>query len=279
LKCALHTAGQLHVHAGKKISAGLAILSTNQSLRNEGTITGRVECSTSPLSGTINGKLTTSVAPRDLPASTVPESYAKLGTQITPGNTIDKLVIGPGYNPWGQPNQDGVYVIRTSSDLTIRRSRIYGTLVVICPGHKLTIDNTVLIHPVRSDYPTLIVDGNAEFGFTGGDNLLSESALAMNYNPAGVPYGASADWDCGDVYPSAIYGLVHVRGTVKLSATALIRGVLLCESTATLDAVAVSGDNTILEYSDSLYRTPPPGYTTSVPMLVDPGSYVQSVQP
>ena len=53
---------------------------------------------------------------------------------------------------------------------------------------------------------------------------------------------------------------------------------LICESGALLDAVTVKGDATIV-YTPSLATSPPMGYTKSVTMVMEPGSYKQAVLP
>jgi len=155
--------------------------------------------------------------------------------------------------------------------------RISGTLIVVCPGKTVTIDQGVLIQPARSDYPALIVDGNLVLQ-SDSTSTLSEGSSSTNYNPAGAPYQGVADSDTSDTYPCEIGGLVHVTGTVTLDQRSLIRGMLICESGALLDAVTVKGDATIV-YTPSLATSPPMGYTKSVTMVMEPGSYKQAVLP
>jgi len=276
LACALHTGGQIHIRAGKRLTAKFATLSTNGDLRNDGTITANVEALTASTPGNVNGMLKLGAPPKAFPGSTIPEMYANLGTTIAPGNTIDKQVLAPGYNPWGATNADGVYVIRTTSDLTVKNTRIYGTLVVICPGHKVSLDGQVLLQPARPDYPALVVHGNLVLQFTSTATPLSESAQAANYNPAGAPYQGAVDSDTVDQYPSEIQGLVHVTGALDVEQGSLIRGAVLCESTAVPDAADYHQDCEIV-YTPSLYANPPQGYTTAVQMVPQAGSWQQGV--
>jgi Tfp pilus assembly protein PilX len=276
LRCAAHTGGQLHVKAGKLLIAAGSVYSTNAGLRNDGTIRASVEAAYAQSIGVVTDTLTLGVPPKAFPDSGVPEMYARLGTTIAPGNTIDKMVLSPGKNPWGALNNDGVYVIRANSDLTIKNSRIHGTLVVICPGRKVTVDNNVLIHPYRADYPALIIDGNAVFQHDSSTKL-SEVATATNFNPVGAPFEGSEDADTADEYPSEVRGLVHVTGTVQLMNTAMIRGCLLCSPANTTDALVCDGTNEIV-YNSALYANPPQGYTSAVKMLVQPGTWRQLVE-
>jgi Tfp pilus assembly protein PilX len=276
LRCAAHTGGQLHVKAGKLFIAASSVFSTNGSLRNDGTIRANVEAASAQSVGTVTGTLTLGVPPKSLPDASVAEMYARLGTTIVPPSTIDKQVLAPGRNPWGAGNSDGVYVIRTNNNVTIRNSRVYGTLVVICPNNTVTVDSNVLIHSYRADYPALIVDGNAVFQYD-SNTRLSETTLATNFNPAGAPFEGSEDADMADVYPSELRGLVHVTGTVRLTNTAMVRGCLLCCPANTTDALVCDGTNEIV-YNSALSTNPPQGYTSAVKMLVQPGSWRQMVE-
>ncbi len=276
LACACHTGGQIHVDSGDRLTAKFATISTNGNLDNAGTITGNVQAAAAEAVGNVNGTLTLGAAAKAFPASTVPEMYASQGTEISPGTTINKQALGPGRNPWGAANADGVYVIRTSNDLTIKRTRIYGTLVVICPGRTVTLQDQVFLHPVRSDYPALIVHGNLALQYTTANTPLSESTQSTNYNPTGVPYEGTTDSDKYDQYPSEIQGLVHVTGTVDLGNDALVRGAILAESTAITGSVKCHDNNEIV-YTPTLYTDPPQGYTTAVPMVPQTGSWQQGV--
>jgi hypothetical protein len=211
------------------------------------------------------------------------EMYAALGTQIDPGTEIVGRVFAPKYNVWpgGGSNPDGVYVIRTSSDLTIRNTRFHGTLVVICPGRTVTIEGQNLMHKAtRPDYPVLIIDGNAVFAYNSA-TAIQESLLGVNLNPDGAPFpGHEPDGLIGDLldtYPSQIEGLVHVTGTVRFQNSAKIKGTLLCESGLAADAVRVEGTN-VIEYDKTLLTDPPQGYTEWVKMVVEPNSWRRVVK-
>jgi len=275
LKYAIHTAGQLHVKAGKQLATNAAIVSTNGSLRNDGTIAGSVEAASATQVGIISGTLTLGAPSKAFPDRSVVDLYANLGTLIAPGSTMEKQVLSPGRNPWGATNPEGVYVVRANQNLTIRNMRIYGTLIVICNGNTVTLDNQVLLQPVRSDYPTLIIDGDAVFQYSSLGTPLSELLTLVNFNPPDTPYDGESDADILDFYPSEIQGLVHVTGQAQLKGTALIRGLLLCESAASADAVA-SDDSQII-YNPALYANPPQGYTTAVKMIPQSGSWKQAV--
>jgi hypothetical protein len=274
LGMAIHTRGQLHLRAGQSLKVTSAIASTNTEIRNDGTITGNVQALTSNSTGTVTGTTTLGVSPKAFPPSGVVTLYTNLGTVINPGNTIDRCVLSPASNPWGATNPDGVYVINSGADVTIKDSRIVGTLVINCPDKKVTITSKVLLQPARPDFPTLIVNGNAVFSYDSSGVFLSEASLSTNFNPPGTPYLGAANSNLLDQYPSEIQGLVHITGTLICTNTPLIRGLVLCESAAMVDAVDLSGTVEIV-YNSNLYTNPPQGYTASVGMPVQSGSWRQ----
>jgi hypothetical protein len=158
--------------------------------------------------------------------------------------------------------------------VTIQECRIHGTLVVICPGKKVQIDKTVLMHPARADFPVLIVHGDAEINFAA--TTLAEASVGTNLNPAHSPYNGMSDSDSIDSYPSEMVGLVHVTGMVSVSGTPRLRGALICESNVT-DAIDMDSSLFQVIYDRSLYSNPPMFYTTSVPMPALAGSIRQVV--
>jgi Tfp pilus assembly protein PilX len=274
LQYAIHTAGQVHIHGGKNIDTGGGILSTNGSLRNDGTVTGSIDVgSVSPL-GTVTGAKVIGSPAKPLPATTIIDTYAALGTQINPGSTMDKVVLGPGRNPYGTPDAKGLYVVRPTGDFTVKNTRVLGTLVIILPpGKKVTLDNTILIQPTRSDMPALLVKGEAKIHHTAGLLALQELTLGMNLNPVGAPYNGISDSDVLDSYPSEIQGLVHVTAQAALHQTATIRGTLISNSTGN-DSVDVNDFPSVL-FQPGIYANPPMFYTTRVDMPVQRGSWRQ----
>jgi hypothetical protein len=275
LKYAIHSGGRFRVRPGVTLFAGTATVSTNDALRNEGAIIGSAECRTVISPGMITGLLTISAGSKAFPPASTIDYYVSRGTPIVPGsNTIEKRVLSPASNPWGAPNPDGIYVLRASADLTLREVRIVGTLVVINPGKKLTITQSVNLAAARPDFPALIVQGNAVLDFDA--NPLSEADNAVNFNPPGTPYQGSADGDFADTYPSEIRGLIHVTGTSVFQKDGVVRGAVLCESSAGTDTPDVTANKEIF-YDSRLYSLPPQGYTTSVPMVVEAGSWRQLV--
>jgi cytoskeletal protein CcmA (bactofilin family) len=283
LKFALHSAGQLHVNPGQNFTALGAPASTNGSLRNDGTITGDVECRAFTQMGTISGSFNPAAPIKAMPDAGLLNMYKALGTTIAPGSAINKAAIGPGYTPWGPTNPEGVYLINLSGNLTISNTRLVGTLVIIGNGKSITINSSCNLQPYRQDYPVIITDGDLTINLSNA--LLSEAANTTNFNPPGVPWNPSGLQSQGttnanstDVYPSEIRGLVHTRSKVSIGQTTYIKGLVIAESAAATDAASITSNITI-DYDPALFTNPPMGYTKSVTMSILPGSWKQVVYP
>lgn len=277
LRTAMHTAGQIHVRSDRVLAASGAPVSTNGELRNNGTIVGHAECLAYTGSGSVTGTLSVGATPKPMPDPGVFAMYAALGTPISPGSTVDRRALGPGFNPYGAANPDGVYVISSSANVTIRNTRILGTLVIICPGKTVTVEDSVHFENYRSDYPVLLVDGNLVLNFSAA-SALSESSRNVNYNPPGVPYAGETDADLSDTYPSEIRGLVHARGPIVISNAVRVIGAIIGQSSASSNAVDIT-DRAEISWTRSLLMTPPMGYMKSVQMTVAPGSWRAVVLP
>jgi len=274
LAYAAHTAGEFHVLSGNTLKSGGATISSNGVLRNEGTINGAVNTDGVAVFGTVLGSPNSTTAPeKPLPADSIIDKYIALGTEIGTPGSLEKRVLSPGINPFsGGTNADGVYIVRPSGSLSIKTSRIHGTLVVILgAGKRVQVNDRVLIHPYRADYPTLIIKGDAEFNFI-SDNL-SETLALTNFNPPGAPYNGVTDILPLGSYPSEIQGLVHVTGIVTMKQTSRIRGVVLAAGTGA-DAINIE-DTPELIYTPSLFTAPPQWYTKEVRMPIQLGTWSQ----
>jgi hypothetical protein len=278
LAYSVHGGGQIRIASGLRLILGNGTVSTNNDLRNDSVIEGNANVTSCSAAGVIYGMLTTGSAAKALPEAAVPAAYAKLGTQISPnGGVMDGKVLSPGVNPWGTPNPDGVYVVRSGDNLTIRNTRVNGTLVVLAHGKTVTIDGPVLFQNTRADYPALIVDGDLVIQYSRSASGLSESAAGVNFNPPGAPYQGVSDADTSDTYPAEMDGLVHVTGTLFVSKPYLVRGAVIAENPGG-EAMRLDTGSMQVVYDPSLYTSPPQFYTTSVPMVPLAGSVVQVVQ-
>lgn len=280
LRNAMHTWASLKVFGSGTLSVYGAPVGINNSLTNDNVIDGDVLATAISKQGTVTGSVTNAAPILDLPANNVVTKYADIGTEFTNRvNSIDKGVITPGLNSFAPLNSSGVYIVRPTSDLTIRNTRIHGTLVVIMANtsHKLKIEDNVFFEPAVPGYPALIVQGNLDLSYRSGGETLSESALATNFNPAGAPYVGSADGDTSDKYPSEIRGLIYVTRKLRWYDDGLLRGSVLSEGQGGGNGIEIHGTPRVL-YNPYLFHTPAPWLTKQVNMIPVTGTWKQVVQ-
>jgi hypothetical protein len=260
-------------NAGKRITAIGAPVTTNGQLDNGGTIDGSAEAQSLNHAGTVTGTLTVPGTLRPMPDAGVFTSYINKATPVPYAATIEKVVLAPGCNPLGPSDPNGLYVIDTGGgDLTLRNSRIYGTLIIRAAGRKVTVDEAILMQNYRADFPVLLVEGELILKFNSAVGSLSESACLTNFDPVGAPYSGATDSDTTDQYPDEIRGLVHVKGSLRLQQTARIIGAAICEGTVTCE------DTNTIVHDPGLAANPPMGYTYVDGMKISPGSWTQVVQ-
>jgi len=273
LNTCLTASGQLVLSAGKQIRVVGAPFSTNTVLRNSGTVDGNAEAQTVNPAGTVTGTLTVPGTVRPMPDASVFSDYVSKATAVPYAATIEKVVLGPGCNPLGPTDPNGLYVINTGGgNLTLRNCRIYGTLIILAGTHNVNIDNTVFMQNHRSNFPVLLVEGYVNLTLKSITDPLSEAACDTNFNPTGAPYNGTTDSDKNDQYPNEIRGLIHVKGSLTLTETTRIIGTVICDG-----AVDSQGMSTIA-YDAGLYANPPKGYTYVEGMKVSPGTWKQVVQ-
>ncbi len=273
LTSCLTASGAIDTSAGKQITVVGAPLSTNDKLKNSGTIDGNVEAQSVQTQGTITGTLTVPGTIKTMPDASILTWYTGEATTVPYAATMEKFVLGPGCNTLGPTDPNGLYVINTSSNnLTLRNCRIYGTLIVLAGSKTVTIDGAVFMQNYRPDFPVLLVQGNVDFKLKSVTEVLSESTCDTNFNPTGAPYSGVTDSDKSDQYPDEIWGLVHISGSLTLAETTRVVGVVICDGT-----VSGTGQGTIA-YNAGLYANPPLNYTYVEGMKVSPGSWKQVVQ-
>ena len=256
LRTCIAAGGDVQVKSKESVTLTGGALSSNKTVDNKGEIYGDVEAESLKGKGKVSGTVTTPTPPKAMPNQGVFDSYKAKAVQIPFTDKIEKVVLGPANNPWGSPSADGLYYLDTGGkDLHIKESRIHGTLVVKCAPKKVILEDALLLHNYRSDYPVLIVDGDVDIKIKSRQQELSESACGTNFNPPGAPYEGGADGDQADSYPNEIRGLVHVTGKLTIKETARLRGTVICEGD-----VKFQGDNEII-YEPAIYQNPPAGYT------------------
>jgi len=205
----------------------------------------------------INGTVTDLESSVEMPDSGLFDTYKALATTLDIGNKMEKGLLSPTSNPWGATNSDGVYYINTDGDdITIKKMRIYGTLIIESGNGKVKLgkDGAVFLQNYRSDYPALIVNGKLEIEMESATENLTESDAETNLNPSGSPYAEEVDTDTSDSYPNEIHGLVHTFGETKLKKTTVLRGALICEG-----KIKFEGDCEVI-YDSNLATSPPTGY-------------------
>lgn len=270
----IHSSGQLHIKSGKELTVADAPASTNANFRNDGVLYGGIDAATQSGGGSVTGEVTIPAPAKALPATTVFGQYVARATAITYAGNFDRHVLTPTLNEYGGGlDPEGIYYVNTKSqDLTIKNSRIHGTLVLDATGKKVTVDGCVLLHNYRPERPVLIVKGDLELIYdstsSGETVFLDEASCGHNFNPPGAAYDGQADDDLADRYPSEIRGLVHCTGNVTFKDTARVRGVILCEGAVTVDGYAS------VIHDPLIPRYPPPGYATcGGDMAIIPGSW------
>ncbi len=272
LDTALHAGGDVLVTGQGQVTVTGGPLSTNGTLNlahGHAVVHGDVEAAAIAGPGSVDGDTTVGAPPKALPGRSAFETVRALGTEIPAGADLHRLALGPGTNPFGTPNADGVYVIDAPhSNVTIRDARIYGTLVVRC--NRLTLRNAVLMHPFREDLPVLVVDGDVLVQTPRGHGALREQRGRTNFNPPGMPYEGTSDADASDSYPSELRGLIHVLGNMELKLNPLVRGAILCEGELTCKGTPE------IHLDPALARKPPLGYTSPT-AAIQPGPVRQVV--
>lgn len=273
LSRALTSNGNFSTVLGITFLASGGAVHVNGNLSNLAIINANVEVGSVLGLGTILGSLVNPAPALEMPDPGVFALYQSIATTIGYTGDIDRATITAGMNPWGANNPDGVYYINSgASSLTIKRSRINGTLVVSCnAGKKLIIDDPVFWQPYRSDYPALISDCDVQIKLTSVLGSLSELLQGTNYNPTGAPYAGVTDSDQLDTYADEIQGLVHVKRNLSLDATSRVRGVIICEG-------AVSANAAEIIYTASWGGKTPMGYHTYA-MGISPGTWERAVLP
>ena len=304
--------GAMFVESVELYPTGLGLTSLGSSLHCDGNITtasfadlktdqfvssnGNVNVTATPSSitgsaqavGTVTGTVTLTKTPglaaRRMPSASTFDYYLANGTWIDftkiPSSggmtTIQRTVLAPTINPYGNGNAEGIYVIDCLGlNLTVQDCRILGTLVLINPGNNCTISGTVNFSPVSPNYPAILVRGNVTIDVTTWFQL-DEAILATNFNPTGAPYAGVVDADLADKYPSLIKGLVYVSGQLQLpynfAAGNRFTGTVICSTSA------VNGDATFT-YAKTHLDFPPPGFASGNPMVVMPGTWCRTTMP
>jgi hypothetical protein len=278
LKSALQTGGN--------ITFSSLVFQTNQTISSNGTIAasqsnigGQIESVGANTGSTYSDTTPTRITARAMPTTaTVFDYYIANGTAISwaalpkSGTTgiLEKIVLSPGYNPYGATNPKGIYVINCGgAPILIKNVRIVGTLVLLNAGASSLMNNSVNWEPAVANLPALMVQGS--IALTYNMATLGESA-GVNFNPPGAPYLGVADTDTGDTYPSRINGLVYISGNMTSTNHPYIDGGLIVNGTLNSDT-----DLEVM-YRSTYFDDPPPGFTAPSKMKLSPATWRQVVE-
>lgn len=284
------------LHAGTNIILSTGTVQCDQiiSANNDITVSSGIVNSDMEAVGTILGtEYITGTDTSPVPARTMPDPdrvfdyYVSNGTPITLGALVGSLgcglldycvsgvVLSPTSNPYGLvKNPEGIYVINcVGLNVTIRDSRIVGTLVLLNATGVCRTTGVVNWEPAVPNYPALLVAGNMSFQHTKLATL-DEATIGggTNFNPPGTPYNGQSDSDTLDVYPSVIKGLVYVsaKAVADLNHPAF-------EGVVVTGGAFKGSSNLSLTYRSTHFDDPPPGFKDTPAMKVVTGSWQRVV--
>jgi hypothetical protein len=283
LTSTLHADGDLWNNLlGKVITATGGPLSSNNRVKNWGTINGDVECNGLTGSGVLNGTLTDPLIPnKTMPGPNVWDYYLNNGTPIdindlplsTGFRLVEKVVLSPGNNPYGAgiTNPQGIYVVDCKNqNIRIKLVRLVGTLALLNTGNGSDLDNDQHWEPAIPNFPVLLVEGNMTFNWH-AEHTLRESMALVNYNPPHTPYLGDSDTDQSDEYPALIKGLVYVEGILTVNHECVLEGVVVIGNYLNCFA------NMDLTYDPAFLDNPPPGFGSGNVMTISRGSWRREV--
>jgi hypothetical protein len=229
-----------------------------------------------PVGCTGLGSQTILATARTFPSATALSYYTSHGTAIAfaslgGSNALQNLLLSPANNPYGQPDPQGIYVIDCANQaIHVKNMRLVGTLVLLNVASGSTVEQSINMAPAVANFPTLLVNGSIQFVQT--NVPLSESSLAVNFNPPGTPYSGVSNSTMTDTYPSQISGLTYVSGNLTCNGNPVLRGDLVVGGTLSVQSTLS------VTYDPTWYQKPPPGfYIQPPPMIVSPGTWAQAI--
>lgn len=254
---------------------GTAAFNGDFDLSGSGSVfTGAVEHTGSGSSANLVGSRTVTTTPRQMPRPNWIDFYATHGTEIAINDIpysgfyrVRDILLSPSSNPYGATNELGIYVIDCKNQrIEFDRCRIRATVVLINARSNSRVGPCVHWEPAIENFPALLVDD--DFVFQLDDVPLDESAVAVNFNPDGLPYQGQADSDMLDSYPSRLRGLVFIDGRLTFASAGVSRidGLVVAKRVRAQSHVTVTFRN---HYQDQ----PPPGFRTGPQMRIEPGSW------
>ncbi|MEM0983514.1 MAG: hypothetical protein AAGI17_06170 [Planctomycetota bacterium] len=251
----LHAAEDLVITAGATVIADGAPLSTDKTLENNGVIVGDIEAAR--LEGSAPaGSIQTGVPRKGVADRNLFDQYMLRATELPFRGDVVGEVLGPGVNTYDESrgaNDHGIYLIRTGGlDISIRRSRIVGTLIIdSSPGGQINFTLSNVFDPARPDAPAIMTRGATTFDIS--SNPLTEDGF-RNFNPEGAPSGGETDSTLDDSYESGVNGLIYVYGNARFTSDGTFNG------SALVDGRALITGRPRFVHDDMLLLAPPMGF-------------------
>lgn len=266
LSYAVVVGSNLSVSSWKNVTVAGAPLASNATiiLNWSSSLIGDAEAMSRSGSGTITGTATIPGTIKAMPDTSAMASYVSLATSLG-SRDLEGVLLSSASNPFGAVNPSGIYLIKSfGDDVDIFDVRLLGTLIIDAGGGRVRIRDSVLLESPSPNQPVLLVIGDLqiEIDSVAGTSDLVESTV--NFNPPGTPYLGQTDADYSDRYPNTIRGLIHVTGSVTISNTTELTGVLIVGSGLAIDShCTLIHDPAIMSWPPSGYGVSP-GTTTTI---------------
>jgi len=213
----------------------------------------RILINTNPTPTNINPTLTDTSTTNPTTVFVLDAASLRDSTSVS---NMDQVLLSPSSNPFGDTNPDGIYVLdMNGARLTIRNSRIHGTLVLLNPANvsQLGDGTPFAMSPANPDYPTLLVSGG-QVRINPSRFDLDERTLQRNLNPPDAPWpNVDSNTTQTDSFESTIRGLIYSDEDLFLrdfSGTGTIIGARDVDIQLSFS----------LKWNDHFMRNPPPGF-------------------
>lgn len=193
--------------------------------------------------GTFSAGTKSGVDKKTMPSELGLEYYASRATPIAyasiPSGTIENCVMGPGLNPYGTADVNGLYAIDCGGkDLRIRDCRIAVSLIVWNVG-TLTVEKGVHWATPNKRLPALGMKGTA-LSLALTDASIAESSVRVNLTPIALPFQGVGDTTTTSVLPNTLQGAFYVEGDVTVQTVLPLEGSLVCTGNMTISSARVS---------------------------------------
>lgn len=254
LRCPLHATGDIELSASA-IMAGGPLSADSEIVGDSNSVFGTIE---SPEVSGLNGdyhSLFQTTNNKTMPSDKVFAAYRALATEVDlaelPGRKKinDRTVSNQSAPADGLvTNPDGVYFFDVPDNRTLQISncKISGTFLVRLSGNKskLKVDQDVVWHPLRRDFPSLIV-----YCETDSNNKVDIICEGTFTNPVD-----------GSQETASLNGLFHIRRPAGATSKTCIRAAEPIRGSIIADGNVLIKENSYLTADPSLLVNPPIGY-------------------